>query len=89
LQENDFEALSRAVDPFIDRTGGLNGLLIEMEKLCYYQYPILITCASQGDVTRCPHSSLLTTVKPTQVGSEAKLVIYDLLGKYDLFKGFC
>ena len=30
LQENDFEALSQAVDPFIDRTGGLNGLLIEV-----------------------------------------------------------
>jgi hypothetical protein len=30
LQENDFEVLSRAVDPFIDRTGRLNGLLIEV-----------------------------------------------------------
>ena len=30
LQENDFEALSQAVDPFIERTGGLTGLLIEV-----------------------------------------------------------
>ncbi len=29
LQENDFEALSQAVDPFIIRNGGLNGLLLE------------------------------------------------------------
>jgi hypothetical protein len=29
LQKADFDALSRAVDPFIEQTGGLNGLLIE------------------------------------------------------------
>ena len=30
LQRDDFEALSRTVDPFIERTGGLNGLLLEV-----------------------------------------------------------
>ena len=30
LRRDDFEALSRAVDPFIERTGGLNGLLLEV-----------------------------------------------------------
>ena len=30
LQEKDFVALSQAVDPFIDLTGGLSGLLIEV-----------------------------------------------------------
>ena len=29
LRKDDFEILSRAVDPFIQRTGGLNGLLLE------------------------------------------------------------
>jgi len=30
LRRDDFEALSQAVDPFIERTGGLNGLLLEV-----------------------------------------------------------
>ena len=30
LQENDFQTISREVDPFIERTGGLNGLLLEV-----------------------------------------------------------
>ncbi len=30
LGKDDFEALSHAVDPFIERTGGLNGLLLEV-----------------------------------------------------------
>jgi hypothetical protein len=30
LRRDDFEALSRAVDPFIERTGELNGLLLEV-----------------------------------------------------------
>ena len=29
LREEDFDALSQAIDPFIDRTGGLNGMLLE------------------------------------------------------------
>jgi hypothetical protein len=29
LEERDFEELARAVDPFIERTGGLRGLLVE------------------------------------------------------------
>ena len=29
LRKDDFDALSQAVDPFIERTGGLNGLLLE------------------------------------------------------------
>ena len=29
LRKDDFEALSQAVDPFIERTGGLHGLLLE------------------------------------------------------------
>ncbi|MEQ1667136.1 MAG: STAS/SEC14 domain-containing protein, partial [Sulfuriferula sp.] len=32
LQDADFEALSQAVDPFIERTGGLNGLLLEVAR---------------------------------------------------------
>ncbi len=30
LQKEDFEALSQVVDPFIERNGGLNGLLLEV-----------------------------------------------------------
>jgi len=30
LQKEDFETLARAVDPFIERTGGLQGLLLEV-----------------------------------------------------------
>ena len=30
LGKDDFEALSQAVDPFIERTGELNGLLLEV-----------------------------------------------------------
>ena len=30
LQKDDFEALSQEVDPFIERTGRLNGLLLEV-----------------------------------------------------------
>lgn len=30
MQKNDFDALSQAVDPFIERTGSLHGLLLEV-----------------------------------------------------------
>lgn len=30
LQKDDLDTLSQAVDPFIERTGGLNGLLLEV-----------------------------------------------------------
>ena len=29
LQKSDFDSLSEAIDPFIERTGGLHGLLLE------------------------------------------------------------
>ncbi|MFA5171732.1 MAG: STAS/SEC14 domain-containing protein [Sulfuriferula sp.] len=32
LRDADFEAISLAVDPFIERTGGLNGLLLEVAR---------------------------------------------------------
>ncbi len=32
LQKDDFETLAQAVDPFIQRTGGLNGLLLETKR---------------------------------------------------------
>jgi hypothetical protein len=32
LAKEDFEALAKTVDPFIERTGGLNGLIVEAAK---------------------------------------------------------
>lgn len=32
LHSEDFETLSEAVDPYIERTGGLRGLIIEVER---------------------------------------------------------